>query len=109
MDNIQAGLLKSIDRLVGSLAKRVTFWPPVEDNETEELKLDFAHMLAEKYVEVLGLTKVANITRTSATEQDILETFEEELTLAETKELDNLLEDKENVTVQRYDGLFRGE
>lgn len=102
-DNIQAGLLKSIDRLVGSLAKRVIFWPPVEDNEAEELRLDFAHMLTEKYIEVLGLTRVANITRTSATEQDILETLEEELTLTETKELDNLLEDKENIAVQRHE------
>jgi hypothetical protein len=102
-----APLLKSIDKLVGSLANRVVFWPPVEEYETETLKLDFAHMLTKKYIEILGLTRVATITRTSATEQDMLETLEEELFLSETKELDNLLREKENAIVHRHDGLSR--
>jgi hypothetical protein len=108
MDDTNNGLLKSIDRLVETLAKRVAFWPPVEDDKTETSKLSFAHMLTEKYVEMLGLTRVSDIALTSSTEQDMLDTLEEELTLRDTKEQENVLEDKKNIIVHRHGRLSRG-
>jgi hypothetical protein len=101
MDDTNAGLLKSIDRLVEALAKRVTFWPSVEDDETETSKLSFAHLLAEKYVEMLGSTRVVNIAHESVTEEEMLEAIQEEIDLKETSELENHLWDKEGIIVDR--------
>jgi hypothetical protein len=103
MGNNRTRLLKSIDRLVESIANRVTFWPLVEEHLIETSRLDFAQLLVEKYIEILGLTRVANIIRSSTTEQEILEALEEEIALRETKELEILLKDKEDVIVPRHE------
>jgi hypothetical protein len=57
MDDINAGLLKSIDRLIESIAERVAFWPPAGEDETEALKLNFARLLTEKICRNIRLSK----------------------------------------------------
>ena len=101
MVDTNADPLKYIDRLTKSLARRVAFWPPAGEYETEVLELDFAGLLTEKYVEILGLARVADIIRASVTEPDMLESLQEELGLKEKEELANPVEDGDHSVDQR--------
>ena len=102
VDNTRTYLLNdSVHLLVEALMKRVAFWPPVEEYENEELKLNFACMLIEKYKEIIGSNKVNEITKTSRTEQEMLESILWEIEQKETNEEENMVfEDNENGIVR---------
>jgi hypothetical protein len=99
MTDTRAYLLNdSTSPLVEALMKRVIFWPTFDESEYESAKQDFASMLVERYLEILGSNKVIEITETSRTENEMLEAILWEIEQREATEDEDDLKTSSNRT-----------